>query len=173
MGAALACAFAGDRNAARHLRRRTYRRLSDLRTAFQQTLAEPPPASTRAAAWWPVVTQLETVTDAVTEAAVATRAGGPAPLAEDVATCVAGMQAVASQLRAEQPDQEPPLRSPTTHRSRAWRPPSGPPRGFWPVRRGTARTGAGPAGTGVMEHPPDVGDCKGAVPAARSSGEVS
>ncbi|MBO0707059.1 MAG: hypothetical protein J2P44_01755, partial [Candidatus Dormibacteraeota bacterium] len=68
--------------------------------AFQQTLAEPPPASARAAAWWPVVAQLETVTDAVTEAAVAARAGGSAPRPEDVERCVAAMQAIASQLRA-------------------------------------------------------------------------
>lgn len=105
----LAAAFTGERATARQLRRRTYRRLSDLRTAFQQTLAEPPPASTRAAAWWPVVAQLETVTDAVTEAAVAVRAGGPEPDPEDVERCVGGMQAIASQLRSRDPVEMPAL----------------------------------------------------------------
>ncbi|MFZ0216696.1 MAG: FUSC family protein, partial [Candidatus Dormiibacterota bacterium] len=68
-----------DPGRGRQLRRRTYRRLSDLRTAFQQTLAEPPPMSTRAAAWWPLIVQLESATDAITEAAIRARAGAPAP----------------------------------------------------------------------------------------------
>ncbi|MGN6126731.1 MAG: FUSC family protein [Humibacter sp.] len=58
---------ARDRYAAR---RTTYRRLSDLRTLVQQTLAEPPPISTSAAAWWPQIVSLERVTDAITSTAV-------------------------------------------------------------------------------------------------------
>ena len=96
----LAAGFTGDLTTARQLRRRAYRLLSDLRTAFQQTLAEPPPASTRAQAWWPVVAQLETVADAVTEAAVAARAGGPAPRPETIHHAVAAMRTIAAQLRS-------------------------------------------------------------------------
>lgn len=64
---AAARAAARDRSAAR---RTTYRRLSDLRTLVQQTLAEPPPISTAAAAWWPEIVALERVTDAVTSTAI-------------------------------------------------------------------------------------------------------
>jgi hypothetical protein len=60
-------AAARDRSATR---RATYRRLSDLRTLVQQTLAEPPPISTAAAAWWPEIVALERVTDAVTSTAI-------------------------------------------------------------------------------------------------------
>lgn len=56
-----------DRSAAR---RATYRRLSDLRTLVQQTLAEPPPISTAAAAWWPQIVAMERVTDAITSTAI-------------------------------------------------------------------------------------------------------
>ncbi|NNC11741.1 FUSC family protein [Planctomonas sp. JC2975] len=58
---------ARDRSAAR---RATYRRLSDLRTLVQQTLAEPPPISTAAASWWPEIVALERVTDAITSTAI-------------------------------------------------------------------------------------------------------
>ena len=58
---------ARDRSSAR---RTTYRRLSDLRTRVQQTLAEPPPISTSAATWWPEIVALERVTDAITSTAI-------------------------------------------------------------------------------------------------------
>ncbi len=64
---------------ASRLRRQTYRRLADLRTALQQSMAEPPPAGVRAAALWPVAITLERVTDGVTAASVAQRHGGAAP----------------------------------------------------------------------------------------------
>jgi uncharacterized membrane protein YccC len=63
----------------RRARRRNYRALTELQTQLQRRLAEPPPISTRAAAWWPVIVQLERTSDAVTEAVIATRAGEPAP----------------------------------------------------------------------------------------------
>ncbi|WP_438488248.1 FUSC family protein [Streptomyces sp. S186] len=47
-------------------RRHTYNTLADLRTSLQRTLSEPPPISTTAAAWWPVVVQLERTADAIT-----------------------------------------------------------------------------------------------------------
>jgi uncharacterized membrane protein YccC len=65
------------------LRRRAYRLLSDLRTAFEQTLAEPPPASTVAAAWWPAVIALERVLDAATALATGLRRGTPPPSQQD------------------------------------------------------------------------------------------
>ena len=52
------------------LRRQTYRVLSDLRTEFQRTMAEPPSVSRRAARLWPALAALEQVTDTVTAAAV-------------------------------------------------------------------------------------------------------
>jgi len=52
------------------LRRQTYRALSDLRTEFQRTMAEPPSVSRRAARLRPAVIALEHVTGTVTAAAV-------------------------------------------------------------------------------------------------------
>jgi uncharacterized membrane protein YccC len=72
-------AFTGDQAERRRARRRNYRALTELQTQLQRRLAEPPPISTRAAAWWPVIVQLERTSDAVTEAVIATRSGEPAP----------------------------------------------------------------------------------------------
>ena len=72
-------AFTGGPAERRRARRRTYRALTELQTQLQRRLAEPPPISTRAAAWWPVIVQLERAADAVTEAVIATRGGEPAP----------------------------------------------------------------------------------------------
>lgn len=47
-------------------RRHAYNTLADLRIALQRTFSEPPPMSTRAATWWPVVVQLERTADAIT-----------------------------------------------------------------------------------------------------------
>jgi uncharacterized membrane protein YccC len=63
----------------RRARRASYRALAELQTQLQRRLAEPPPISTRAAAWWPVIVQLERTSDAVTEAVIAMRSGEPAP----------------------------------------------------------------------------------------------
>ncbi|MCW2619967.1 MAG: conserved rane protein of unknown function, partial [Modestobacter sp.] len=59
----------------RRARRASYRALTELQTQLQRRLAEPPPISTRAAAWWPVIVQLERTSDAVTEAVIAMRSG--------------------------------------------------------------------------------------------------
>jgi uncharacterized membrane protein YccC len=72
-------AFTGDATERRRARRRNYRALTELQTQLQRRLAEPPPISTRAAAWWPVIVQLERTSDAVTEAVIATREGEPGP----------------------------------------------------------------------------------------------
>jgi uncharacterized membrane protein YccC len=72
-------AFTGDSTERRRARRRNYRALTELQTQLQRRLAEPPPISSRAAAWWPVIVQLERTSDAVTEAVIATGEGEPAP----------------------------------------------------------------------------------------------
>jgi uncharacterized membrane protein YccC len=72
-------AFTGSPAERRRARRRNYRALTELQTQLQRRLAEPPPISTRAAAWWPVIVQLERTSDAVTEAVIATREGEPGP----------------------------------------------------------------------------------------------
>ena len=72
-------AFTGSHAERRRARRRNYRALTELQTQLQRRLAEPPPISTRAAAWWPVIVQLERTSDAVTEAVIATREGEPGP----------------------------------------------------------------------------------------------
>ncbi|HEX2073970.1 MAG TPA: FUSC family protein [Geodermatophilus sp.] len=72
-------AFTGTPAERRRARRRSYRALTELQTQLQRRLAEPPPVSTRAAAVWPVIVQLERTSDAVTEAVIATRSGEPAP----------------------------------------------------------------------------------------------
>jgi uncharacterized membrane protein YccC len=72
-------AFTGSPADRRRARRRNYRALTELQTQLQRRLAEPPPISNRAAAWWPVIVQLERTSDAVTEAVIATRQGEPAP----------------------------------------------------------------------------------------------
>ncbi|OIV35334.1 hypothetical protein BIV57_22055 [Mangrovactinospora gilvigrisea] len=46
-------------------RRRAYRRLSDVRTALQRTVAEPPALARATTAWWPLLSQLERLTDAI------------------------------------------------------------------------------------------------------------
>jgi len=90
-GAALAldrfvdAAFTGSPEDTRRARRGSYRALTELQTQLQRRLAEPPPISTRAAAWYPVIVQLERTSDAVTEAVIAMRAGEPAPDARQVA----------------------------------------------------------------------------------------
>jgi uncharacterized membrane protein YccC len=72
-------AFTGSPAERRRARRRNYRALTELQTQLQRRLAEPPPISSRAAAWWPVIVQLERTSDAVTEAVIATRQGAPGP----------------------------------------------------------------------------------------------
>jgi uncharacterized membrane protein YccC len=75
----VAAAFTGSPTERRGARRRCYRALSELQTQLQRRLAEPPPISTRAGAWWPVIVQLERTADAVTEAVIEIRSGEPAP----------------------------------------------------------------------------------------------
>ncbi|QNG38159.1 FUSC family protein [Geodermatophilaceae bacterium NBWT11] len=75
----VAAAFGDTPEATRRARRASYRALTELQTQLQRRLAEPPPISTRAAAWYPVIVQLERTSDAVTEAVIAMRAGAEIP----------------------------------------------------------------------------------------------
>jgi uncharacterized membrane protein YccC len=90
-------AFGGEPAERRRARRRTYRALTELQTQLQRRLAEPPPISTRAAAWWPVIVQLERTSDAVTEAVVAAPHSGQEP----DPTQVAALRRALRQLEAD------------------------------------------------------------------------
>ena len=98
-------AFTGSPTERRRARRRNYRALTELQTQLQRRLAEPPPISTRAAAWWPVIVQLERAADAVTEAVIATRAGEPAPDVAQVAALRRGIRRLEADVRTNaEPD---------------------------------------------------------------------
>jgi hypothetical protein len=115
-------AFTGTTAEGRRARRRNYRALTELQTQLQRRLAEPPPISTRAAAWWPVIVQLERTSDAVTEAVIATREGEPGP-------DLAQVSVLRRAIRQLETTSAPTARTRTTPRStpRACSPP-------WPAR---------------------------------------
>jgi uncharacterized membrane protein YccC len=92
-------AFVGTPVDTRRARRASYRALTELHTQLQRRLAEPPPISTRAAAWWPVIVQLERTSDAVTEAVIAIRTGAPAPDLEQVAALRRGIRQLEDDVR--------------------------------------------------------------------------
>jgi uncharacterized membrane protein YccC len=93
-------AFTGDPAERRRARRRNYRALTELQTQLQRRLAEPPPISSRAAAWWPVIVQLERTSDAVTEAVIAQREGEPAPDLAQVAVLRRAIRRLEEDVRA-------------------------------------------------------------------------
>jgi uncharacterized membrane protein YccC len=80
-------------------RRQTYRVLSDLRTEFQRTMAEPPSVSGRAARLWPVLTALEQVTDTVTATAVRGDVTGQRPGPGEVAQLAGALRSLAHGIR--------------------------------------------------------------------------
>jgi uncharacterized membrane protein YccC len=96
-------AFTGSPAERRRARRRSYRALTELHTQLQRRLAEPPPVSTRAAAFWPVIVQLERTSDAVTEAVIATRHGEPAPDLAQVAVLRRAIRELEDDIRAHRP----------------------------------------------------------------------
>jgi uncharacterized membrane protein YccC len=93
-------AFTGSPTERRRARRRSYRALTELQTQLQRRLAEPPPISTRAAAWWPVIVQLERTSDAVTEAVIAIRSGEPEPDLGQVAVLRRAIRQLEDDVRA-------------------------------------------------------------------------
>ncbi|MGY1827767.1 MULTISPECIES: FUSC family protein [unclassified Blastococcus] len=100
LDAFVAAAFTGSPTERRRARRRSYRALTELQTQLQRRLAEPPPISTRAAAWWPVIVQLERTSDAVTEAVIAGRGGEPAPDLAQVAALRRAIRGLEDDVRA-------------------------------------------------------------------------
>jgi uncharacterized membrane protein YccC len=84
------------------LRRQSYRALSDLRTEFQRTMAEPPSVSRRAVRLWPALTALEQVTDTVTATAVRADATGRYPRPRDVGQLATGLRELARGVRKGQ-----------------------------------------------------------------------
>ncbi|PPK65895.1 FUSC family protein [Actinokineospora auranticolor] len=94
-------ALSGHRDERSPLRRESYRALSDVRTAFQQSLVEPFAAGRQAAAWWPVIVGLERLTDAVTAVALAIDRGGEPVSEADTRTLVAAVREAAEAVRGE------------------------------------------------------------------------
>ena len=92
-------AFGADRSLVGPARRRAYGAMSDIRSELQSTLAEPPPVSRQAAAWWPMIAQLEKTTDDLSEAAARARHPAARPPADDAAQLVAGFDDLAAALR--------------------------------------------------------------------------
>ncbi|MBK1784987.1 FUSC family protein [Prauserella cavernicola] len=82
-------------------RRRAYRGLADLRTAFQQLVVEPSPAGRQAAAWWPAIVALEQLTDAVTAVVVTVEHGARPPAADDVRLITEGLGELAAAVREQ------------------------------------------------------------------------
>ena len=76
--------FGPDRPAIGVARRRAYRSMSDIRAALQAALAEPPPMSTLAAAWWPLIAQLERATDRLGHVILVARYGDSAPSRDEI-----------------------------------------------------------------------------------------
>jgi uncharacterized membrane protein YccC len=100
-------AFTGSPADRRRARRRNYRALTELQTQLQRRLAEPPPISNRAAAWWPVIVQLERTSDAVTEAVIARREGDPSPDLAQVAVLRRAIRQLEEDVRASRvPDDD-------------------------------------------------------------------
>src|SRR3954469_12533106 len=103
----VAAAFTGSDIDRRRARRRSYRALTELQTQLQRRLAEPPPISSRAAAWWPVIVQLERTPDAVTEAVLAQRAGEPMPDLAQVSVLRRAIRQLEEDIRAHRvPDDD-------------------------------------------------------------------
>jgi len=92
-------AFGPDRSLVGPARRRAYAAMSDIRSELQSTLAEPPLVSRQAAAWWPMIAQLEKTTDDLSQAAARARHPAARPPAEDAAQLVTGFDELAGALR--------------------------------------------------------------------------
>lgn len=101
-----ALTVAPDRSA---LRRQTYRVLSDLRTEFQRTMAEPPSVSRRVARLWPALAALEQLTDTVTAAAVRADVTGRRPGTRDTAQLADAVRGLARGVRDGQLPEDLPL----------------------------------------------------------------
>ncbi|MFR9729002.1 FUSC family protein [Saccharopolyspora sp. MS10] len=99
----VSAALAGRAQGRSALRRRTYRELSDLRTALQQQLMEPASAGREAEVWWPSIIVLERLVDAATARALLIERGGDDLRLEHTQRIVSTLRTAARQLRI-QPD---------------------------------------------------------------------
>jgi uncharacterized membrane protein YccC len=90
-------------------RRRAYRVLADLRTAFQQVVVEPSANGRQAIAWWPVIAGLERVADAVTEVVVTVEHGAPRPGRGDIELLTAALRELAAAIREQREPKSMPL----------------------------------------------------------------
>lgn len=90
-----------DRAERSRRRRKAYRGLADLRTAFQQLVVEPSPAGRQAAAWWPAIVALEQVTDAVTAVVVTIEHGAEPPAESDLRLVTAALAELADAVRTQ------------------------------------------------------------------------
>jgi uncharacterized membrane protein YccC len=94
-------------------RRRAYRAMSDIRSELQSSLAEPPPVSRQAAAWWPLIAQLENTVDDLSDASFLVRHHPDRrPPAEDVRQLLAGFDDLAAALRGHRAPR--PIAAPTS-----------------------------------------------------------
>lgn len=84
-------------------RRKAYNTLTGARTAFQQALAEPPPTSRRAAAFWPVLVAVERMTDSIAAASAYVDGGAPTPDQETVDAVADRVEALARALGEGRP----------------------------------------------------------------------
>ena len=149
-------AFTGSPAEPRRARRASYRALTELQTQLQRRLAEPPPISTRAAAWWPVIVQLERTSDAVTEAVIAMREGEPAPDLAQVAVLRRAIRQLEDDVRVAPAARRRARSTPTACSPRSparWTPPAG-----WSAR--PPRDDAAPERLRVTRGHPAMGPCR-------------
>jgi uncharacterized membrane protein YccC len=99
----------GDRLERSRARRKAYRALADLRTAFQQVVVEPSANGRQAVAWWPVIAGLERVTDAVTEVVVTVEHGAPQPDPADVELLSTALCELAASIREQREPRSMPM----------------------------------------------------------------
>lgn len=92
-------AFAGPDSDRSLVRRHAYRQLSDLRTVFQQALAEPASLNRQASAWYPAAVALERTIDTITATFVATQRGAAAPSGPAVSQLVAALDEIGRAVR--------------------------------------------------------------------------
>jgi uncharacterized membrane protein YccC len=93
-------AFGGAASTRSALRRKAYRRLSDLHTVFQRALSEPAAVSRRATGWYPAAVALERTVDAITATVVTAKRGGPAPSEASMCQLADALDEIARAVRA-------------------------------------------------------------------------
>lgn len=102
-------AFSPDRTSVGVARRKAYRSMSDVRAALQSGLAELPPTSTEAAAWWPLIAQLERATDRLSHLVLLARYGTDPPAVAEVDQLAASLDDLAAALRGHRQPKNLPL----------------------------------------------------------------